>query len=128
MIEQIGKALNFAAFFTESKLGKTGLTVTVDVMRWDGSASTLVTAGSATEVGDGFYAFTMPANLNTAAGLYLATFKTATATVDFQWVPSCWTVGEAWVQTVGGTVNANVIAVKGQTVQGAGTPSNPWGP
>ena len=73
----------FYAFFTASKIGKTGLTVTVDVRN---SAGTLqVTDGSATEIGGGLYTYT---HISATEDDYTAVFKTADGTVDAQHMPS----------------------------------------
>lgn len=98
MIERIGQSLTFDFFFTATKQGKTGLSVSVDVFAPNGSA--LVTAQAAAEIGDGFYSYTLSGASVTTKGNYRAVAKTADGTVDFQWVPSLWTVGEAWVQNL----------------------------
>lgn len=98
MIERIGRPLTFTAFFTSLKQGKTGLSVTVDV--FDPTGTMVVTAASAAEIGDGLYSYVMSGTLSTVAGNYAAVFKTSDGTVDFQWVPALWTVGETWVQNL----------------------------
>jgi hypothetical protein len=80
-------AITFFAFFTASKTGKTGLTVTVDVYR-KGSGTALVTAGSATALGGGLYYYDLASGSTGNADDYLAIFKTTDTTVDFQHVPS----------------------------------------
>lgn len=70
-------------FFTASKVGKTGLTVTADVRN---PAGTLVVNNqAATEVGGGFYRYT---HTTATEDDYLVTFKTADTTVDAQHVPA----------------------------------------
>jgi len=59
MIETRSKPLVFYAFFTAARVGKTGLTVTVDVYR---GATTIVTAAAATEIGGGLYRWLSPDN------------------------------------------------------------------
>ena len=72
----------FYAFFTASKVGKTGLTVTADIRN---SAGTLqVTDGSATEIGSGLYIYTYT---SATEDDYTAGFKTADTSVDAQHVP-----------------------------------------
>ena len=95
MLEQTGNALKFYAHFIESKVGKTGLTVTVDVYR---NSTEIVTAGSATEVGDGLYSYTLASGSNNAEGEYICIFKTATSTVDQQHIPALWVVNKAGVE------------------------------
>lgn len=91
-MEQTGVPLDFLAFFTADKVGKTGLTdMTVDVRKLDGTA--LVTGGAAVAVGGGFYRYRLPASFNTAKDLIVAVFKTADTTVDQQHQASMWQVG-----------------------------------
>lgn len=101
--EQIGNEIVFSAFYVESKIGKTGLTVTVDVYR---NGTQIVTGGSAVEVGGGLYTYALASGSVTVAGEYLAVFKTATATVDQQHIPSAWLVGRAGVENLDQSVNA----------------------
>ena len=101
-IEQQGNALTFLAFYVETKLGKTGLTVTVDVYR---AGSEIVTAASATEVGDGLYSYTLASGSVNAEGLYAAVFKTATDTVDQQHLPSLWIVGKGGIENLDAAVS-----------------------
>jgi len=90
MIEQIGVALPFTAFYTTLGSGTTGLTVTVDVYR---NSTEIVTGASATDEGDGFYTYTLASGSNTVEGVYKAVFKTATTTVDQPHIPAAWYVG-----------------------------------
>lgn len=87
-----GVGVLFAAQFTESKVGKTGLTVTVNVylVNTSGSASTVVTGGSATEVGKGVYSYLLASGSNATAGVLIAVFITATTSVDQQEIPAAW--------------------------------------
>lgn len=85
--------LLFHAQFTAAKAGKTGLTPTIDVVRIaraDGTATTIVTGGAATEGSHGCYRY-----LLTGADLqsydYIGTFITTDATVDLKEVASGWT-------------------------------------
>lgn len=102
MIQKLGAPLIFTAFFVESKVGKTGLTVTVDVQeRANGGVATLiVTGGSATDAGGGFYDYELSAASVDANGMYRAVFKTATTTVDAQHIPSAW-LTPSWLTTLG---------------------------
>ncbi|HEX8309932.1 MAG TPA: hypothetical protein VF614_01365 [Chthoniobacteraceae bacterium] len=135
MIEQVGNAITFHAFFTESKIGKSGLTVTIDVYR---GATLVVTAGSATAIGGGLYSYTLASGSVTTEAGYTAIFKTATTTVDQQHIPALWTVGTAGVENLNapvadvpagilatpsnklatdasGRTSANIVQVAGQT-------------
>lgn len=99
MIKQIGQAVTFFAQYLDAKIGKTGLTVTVNIYDVD-YTSKLVNAAAATEIGDGVYCYTLPASSVTAAGNYLAVFKTATTTVQQRDIASMWSVGETWVERI----------------------------
>lgn len=106
MDEQVSNAVTFLFFYTENKVGKTGLTVTVDVWKiaQTGSASEIITGGSATEMGDGLYLYVL-GNSNTAdVGDYVAVGKTATTTVDQQHIPSLWSIGRGGVEYLSGDV------------------------
>jgi hypothetical protein len=74
--------------FAASKVGKTGLTVTVDLWRIafaDGAATEVVTGGSATEAGDGIYLYRYDA-ADLALYDYVAVFKTTDTSVNQQHV------------------------------------------
>src|SRR5687768_2527866 len=101
MIEPRSKPLVFYAFFRAVRLGKTGLTVTVDVYR---GATTIVTAAAATEIGGGLYRYTLASSNTATAESYAAVFKTADTTVDARHVPSLWVVGPAWAQAAASAV------------------------
>ena len=85
MLEQVSNSVKFLAFYTASKQGKTGLTVTVDI--YNPSGTQIVTDGSATALGGGLYAYTLSTD-NSSEGEYAAIFKTTDATVDAQHIPS----------------------------------------
>jgi hypothetical protein len=102
MLQKIAAAMPFWAHYVESKLGKEGLTVTVDVFEkvLGGAATQIITSASATEVGDGFYTYELAAASVDVNGSYLASFKTATTTVDQREIPSGWFT-PVWLTTVG---------------------------
>ena len=104
MLELTNNALMFYAFFVESKVGKTGLTVTVDVYR---NGTEIVAGGSATEVGDGLYKYQLASGSNNAEGEYICIFKTATSTVDQQHIPALWVVNKAGTENL--TADLNTI-------------------
>lgn len=82
--------LIFVAQFTNAKLGTTGLTVTVDVDRYtisDGTRTALVTGGSATEGRRGLYHYRL-ASADLSLYQYVATFITASISVDQQEIPT----------------------------------------
>lgn len=85
-------AILFYAQFKASKVGKTGITVTVDVdsyARSDGTRTALVTAGSATEGRDGVY-FYRYATADLSLTDLTCVFKTSDATVDDQQIAAMW--------------------------------------
>jgi hypothetical protein len=109
MIEQINTAVKFLAFFVANKVGKTGLIdVTVDV--YDPAGSEIVTAGAASEIGDGLYAYTLAANLVATEGEYPAVFKTADATVDAKHIPALWVVGRGGIEDLDAAVTSRLAA------------------
>jgi hypothetical protein len=147
MLEQIANALMFYAHFVESKVGKTGLTVTADVYR---NGSIIVTGGNASEVGGGLYKYQLASGSNNAEGEYICIFKTATSTVDQQEIPALWVVNKAGVEnldlalsdvptasenatailsaaTTAGGIDANIQKVNDVTIVGNGS-TTPWGP
>ena len=97
MLEQVSTSVKFLAFFTASKQGKTGLTVTVDI--YNPSGTQIVTAGSATALGGGLYSYTLSTD-NSSEGEYAAIFKTTDSTVDSQHIPSLWVLGRAGVENL----------------------------
>ena len=97
MLEQVSTSVKFMAFFTASKQGKTGLTVTIDI--YDPSGTQIVTGGSATALGGGLYSYTLSTN-NSTEGEYAAIFKTTDSTVDAQHIPSLWVLGRAGVENL----------------------------
>lgn len=107
-MEQLANAITFYAFFVASKVGATGLTVTVDV--WEltqaGGATEIVTAGSASEIGDGLYKYTLSSGAVDAVGEYIAVFKTATTTVDAQHIPALWIVGRGGVENIDAAISS----------------------
>mgnify|MGYP001022552409 CR=1 FL=1 len=96
MIEQLNNSVKFMAFFTASKVGKTGITVTIDV--FNPSGTKIITDGSCTELGDGIYTYTLASTNTTTEGEYIAVFKTTDSTVDMQNIPSLWVIGRAGVE------------------------------
>lgn len=102
-MEQIGNSLTFLAFFVESKVGKTGLTVTVDTYK---NGSSLATGQSATAVGGGLYSYTLSSGSVDAEGLYAAIFKTSTTSVDQQHIPSLWLVGKGGIENLDAAVSS----------------------
>ena len=103
MLEQIGNALTFYAFYTASKVGKTGLAVTVNVRR---GTTSVVTGGSATEIGDGLYAYTLASGSVTVENEYTAVFKTSDTSVDQQDIPALWAIGKAGVEDLDAAISS----------------------
>ena len=103
MLEQVSTSVKFVAFYTASKTGKTGLTVTVDL--YNPSGTQIVTGGNATAIGGGLYSYALTTN-NSAEGEYAAIFKTTDTTVDAQHIPSLWVLGRAGVENLNATVSS----------------------
>ena len=118
MLEQVSTSVKFLAFFTASKTGKTGLTVTVDL--YDPSGTQIVTGGSATAIGGGLYAYTLSTN-NSAEGEYAAIFKTTDSTVDAQHIPSLWVLGRAGVENLDASVSSRSTLTAAQVNSEADT-------
>ena len=118
MIQQKAKALTFYGMFTESKVGKTGLTVTVDV--YEGTTATpIVSGGNATELAGGLYYYTLSSGSNDANGMYIAVFKTATTTVDLRHVPAAYMIPtwadevSAILEDTGTTIPGTITTIDG---------------
>jgi len=91
-----GEALPFAVHYTTDGVNTTGLTVTVDIYRLakaDAGSTHLVSDGACTEVAVGLYRYLLASGSNNADGILLATFYTATDTVDAQNIATVWVVG-----------------------------------
>jgi len=117
MIAQKGTAIDFYAFYTKFGLGVTGLTVTVDVYR---NGTEILSAQATTEKGDGLYYYQMASGSNTAAGVYIAIFKTA-GDVDTPHLAHGWAVNTTNLMVTGAveytyTVNDGVDPIEGAEV------------
>jgi len=99
MIEQQGNPVTFQAHYKKDGEGVTGLTVTVDVWEFphSGGASEIVSAGNATEAGDGLYYYKLAAGSVDAEAEYTAVFKSA-GDVDEAHLAAVWAVGRAGVE------------------------------
>jgi hypothetical protein len=118
MLEQIGNALTFYAFYTASKVGKTGLTVTVNVRR---GTTGVVTGGSATEVGDGLYSYTLASGSVNAENEYTAVFKTSDTSVDQQDIPALWVIGKAGVEDLDAAISTRLASASYSAPPSAGS-------
>jgi hypothetical protein len=107
MLEQVSTSVKFLAFFTASKQGKTGLTVTIDI--YNPSGTQIVTAGSAAALGGGLYSYTLSTD-NSSEGEYAAIFKTTDSTVDAQHIPSLWVLGRAGVENLDATTSSRLAS------------------
>ena len=116
MLEELGRSVIFYAHYTEDGASDTGLTVTVDV--WEvtraGAATEIVTAGSATEVGDGIYRYLLSAGSVDAEAEYIAVFKTADSDTDQQHIPAMWVINRANVEDID-----NILEDTGTTIPNA---------
>lgn len=115
-MEQLNQALKFRGWFQDGTgAGLAGATVTVDIHAPDGSE--LVTAGSATEIGDGWYGYTLGSGSVTTAGRYVATFKTASASAAYAHCPDEQEVGFPWVERLDAAVSSRLApTVNGRTL------------
>ncbi len=94
MLAQSDASVIFYALYIASKVGATGLTVTVDVWEVlrDGTSTEIVTGGSATEIGDGLYRYLLVAGSVDEAAEYIAVFKTADTSVDRRDIAALWVI------------------------------------
>lgn len=115
-IEQLSTAVKFVCFFTKDGEGVTGLTVTVDV--WNPAGSEIVSAGSAPEIGDGLYSYTLASGSTGTEGEYLAVFKTA-GDVDQAHLPSLWSIGRGGVEHLDADVSTRATPAQVTTIVGA---------
>lgn len=102
MITHAGEEFIVANQFTESKLGKTGLTVVCNLWRVtlsSAAVSQVVTDGACTEVGGGIY-FYKHASTAGAAYYYFGTLKTATTSVDSRELPAMEITGIPFVERI----------------------------
>jgi hypothetical protein len=113
MLSPTNQAVRFYAFYTSAKVGKAGLTPTVDVYR---GTPQIVTGGAATEIGGGLYTYQLAAGSTATAQGYAAVFKTADTSVDQQHVASLWLVGEG--QAAG--LSAAAASTGGMLTRGTG--------
>lgn len=112
---------NFIAQYIASKLGKTGLTVTVNVYRVSDQAQ-VVTGAAATEIGDGVYLYAWASADEDEE--YVATFATADGTVDQQMLMATdWTariVNDVWDELLIGSTH-NISTSAGRRLREVGT-------
>lgn len=118
----VGEALLFTALFIESKVGKSGLTVTVDVYR---NGVKIIDNQPATEQAGGLYSYDLASGSNNAAGRYTAIFKTATSTVDQQQVASHFIVRAAMGPLLADSITSAALAgsAVSEIVAGVAAPS-----
>lgn len=117
-LEQLGNALAFYFFYTESKVGKAALTVVADVYE---NGVLLLADQASTEIGGGLYRYTLAAGSVDAEGEYIAVGKTATTTVDQRHIPALWVIQKAGIEKLdllgSGTVNVSApVSADGVTV------------
>jgi hypothetical protein len=110
MLGQTSQAVKFYFYFTASKIGKTGLTVTADVYRISDGVK-IVPDGACTEIALGGYYYALSGGNTGTASDYFAVGKTADATVDFQQTPALWIIGSAWVQNIDAVISAIPTAI-----------------
>lgn len=116
MLEQLANSVTFYAHYIATKVGATGLTVTVDVweVQKNGTATEIVTAGSATEIGDGLYRYLLVSGSVDAEGEYIAVFKTADSSVDQQHLPALWSIQRAGIENLDALVSSRSTLTQAQ--------------
>ena len=116
-LEQIGNAITFQCHYVSSGSSATGLTVTVDV--WEltagGVATEVVSAGNATEMGDGLYYYQLASGAVDAEAVYTAVFKCA-GSVDQAHLAAAWVVGPTWIERVDAAITGVPDAVLSRDV------------
>lgn len=106
MLEQVNNSIQFLAHFVASGVGATGLTVTVDIRKWDGATLTIIaTDAVATELGGGMYGYSLVSGSVGSEALYTAVFKTA-GTADQKHLPALWCVGKSGVENLDATISS----------------------
>ena len=113
-LEQVGNALAFYGFYTSGKVGRTGLSPTVDVYRigTNGASVQVVTAGASTEIGtSGLYRYGLSSALNTVEGEYLAMFRTSDTAVDARDIAAVWAVGKAGLEDLDAAISTRATPV-----------------
>lgn len=96
-LEQKSVEISFFAAFLISKVGATGLTVTVDV--YNPAGTKIVSDGAATELGtSGCYRYSLSGGSTATEGEYIAVFKTTSDDVPQKHIFVAWSVGRAGVE------------------------------
>lgn len=90
-----------SAFYTVEGVGKTGITVTVDVYRANGTK--VVSDGNATAIGGGLFGYT---HSDATESDYFAVFKTSDATVDAKQIPAMMSREQANITVIDGLADA----------------------
>lgn len=125
MIEQVSTAMVAIAFFQDSTgTGVAGLTVTYDIDRIVNNAGTptitsIVTGGSATGLGKGYYGAPISAANNSAEGEYVILFKTVDVTVQAKQIPSLWSVQVGGIENLDLSISAVDVDVWNEPLPGA---------
>ena len=114
-LEQVSNSLTFYAFFTYTKQGVTGLTVTADVYR---NGVSILTAQACTAVGGGIYSYTLASASVNAEGEYICLFKTS-GTVDQQHIPAIWCIAKAGVEYLDAQVTSRAAIADYTTARAA---------
>lgn len=110
MLEQSSNTLRFWAFYTNSGVRATGLTVTVDVWR---NTTQIVTDAACTELGDGQYYYDLASGSVTVEGDYRAVFTTV-GTVDVTDLIAAWWVDKAGIERLDASISGIRDAVAAQ--------------
>jgi len=127
--------LPFACQYTKAsgsqQVKATGLTVTADVFRVTlatNAITSLVTSGSAFEIGDGSYGYTYSGTLDFATYYYVAVFHTADTNVQQVDLASAWFDYPQSGRDTNQYIKTDIKAVNDIAIGGSGTSVSPWGP
>lgn len=104
MIEQVNNAITFYFYYTGSNGGVSGIADGTVNVRRGSTGALIITSGALTEIGDGFYKYTLAANNVSSEDDYIARSHTANATVDQKDLPAIWVINKAGVENLDATV------------------------
>lgn len=122
-IEQLSNALIFMCFFQDvNGTAVTGVSAVVDVDRITNSSGTpalasLVTGGTVTELGRGYYGYVLASGSVGSEGEYVATFRTTNTNVRDRQLPSLWSVNVAGVEDLDATVSSRASSTQATNIQ-----------
>lgn len=102
-MEQINHALPLRGKFKEHSVGKTGLTVTIDVWKND---VLIVDNQACVEIGRGYYKYVLTVGNVDVEGEYYFTMKTSDVSVDSNEIEGVWVIGRAGIENLDATISS----------------------